>query len=110
MNRRQLEQMQGAILRLDPPPVLLDETGAQKKLDVLWRVSSVTRGRKGQLEVTTLSQGFRLLLYFDCVREYQHEDLHHPSFKQGILLLKAQWIIRPEGQPPIRKPLRTATH
>jgi hypothetical protein len=107
MNRRQLEQMQGAILRLDPPPLLVGDTGTQKEMDVLWRVTSVTPGRKGQLEVTTLSQAFRLALYFDCVREYRQEDLRHPSFKQGMLLLKAQWIIRPEGQPPLRKPLRS---
>jgi hypothetical protein len=49
--------------------------------------------------------GFMLQPFFDSIVEFQNEDHHHPSFKQGRLLLKEQWIIPPEGQSARSFPL-----
>jgi hypothetical protein len=110
MNKRQLGNMHNAVLRLSPEPILTDRSGRRgKRLKVLWRVSGYRReGTRHQVQIETMSQalGFTLLLYFDCAIEFQEEDLHHPSFKQGLLLLKAQWVIPPEGRTPRRYPLR----
>jgi hypothetical protein len=80
-----------------------------KELDGLWRVTGyIGQGTKRQILIETMSQalGVRLSLYFDCIVEFQEEDLHHSSFKQGLFLLKAQWLIPPEGKPPQRHPIR----
>lgn len=100
--------MQNAVLRLSPAPVLVEKGKGSRKLNVLWQVTGYLReGKKQQIVVETMSQtlGLRLALYFDSVREFQDEDLRHPSFKQGVLLLKSQWVIPPEGASPWRIPL-----
>jgi hypothetical protein len=109
LNKKQLQNMQNAVVRLSPGPVLIDRQKRGRRLDnVLWRVTGYVReGQKQQIIVETMSQalGLRLALYFDSVREFQDEDLHHPTFKQGILLLKSLWVIPPEGAPAWRIPL-----
>lgn len=108
MNKRQLENMQNAVLWLSPTPVLLEKQESPRKLNVLWRVTGYVReGKRQQIIVETMSQalGLRLALYFDSVREFQDEDLHHPSFQQGVLQLKSLWVIPPEGASPWRVPL-----
>jgi hypothetical protein len=101
--------MQNAVLRLSPAPVLLEKLKRPRRLDnVLSRVTGYEReGKRQQIIVETMSQalGFRLSLYFDSVREFQDDDLCHPSFKQGVLLVKSQWMIPLEGASPWRVPL-----
>ena len=100
--------MQNAVLRLIPAPVLLEKRKRSRNLNVLWRVTGyVRKGKKQQIIVESMSQalGLRLALYFDSVREFQEEDLQHPAFKPGVLLLKSQWVIPPEGASPWRIPL-----
>lgn len=111
MNRKQLSNMKYAVLRLSPLPQIFDTvTGKWKPLDVLWRVTDyLGNGSNKQMEVLTMSGalGLRLLLPFDSIREWQFEDHHHPSFKQGRLLLKSFWFIFPEGQPARNFPIIT---
>jgi hypothetical protein len=110
MNKKTLENMLNAVLRLNPQPILIDQSGRRKRLDVLWRVSGyLDEGRRRQIQIETMSKalGLRLQLYFDCIIEFQEEELRHPLFKQGLFVLKAQWVIPPEGSLPHRVPLRT---
>src|SRR5882762_11863045 len=100
MNKKHLEDMLYAILRLNVPILIGDGLGSYRRLDVLWRVTGyLGEGTKRQMEIETLSQalGLRLALYFDSIIEFQNEDLYHPSFKQGLLVLKSQWIVPPKG-------------
>jgi hypothetical protein len=109
MNRKQLENMLYAILRLNWPILMDDGWGNRRPLDVLWRVTGyLGEGATRQMKIETLSQtlGLRLALYFDSIIEFQNEDLYHPSFKQGLLVLKSQWIVPPEGRPAWRVPVR----
>lgn len=110
MNKRELEKMLNAVLRLSPAPLVFDSrTRCWKPLNVLWRVtgylgSSSTR----QIQIQTMSGtlGFVLQPFFDSIIEFQNEDHHHPAFKQGRFLLKEQWMIPPEGQSARGIPLR----
>lgn len=110
MNKKYLEDMGYAVLRLDPPVRVYDrDTASYRWLDTLWQVYGYRgAGSTRQMLIRTLSQtqGLGLAIYFDTVIEFQNEDLHHPSFKQGCLILKTQWTIPPYGQSGRQRPLR----
>jgi hypothetical protein len=110
MNKRELEKMLNAVLRLSPAPLVFDSRiGRWKPLDVLWRVTGYhgsSDRRQIQIETTSRALGLVLRLFRDSIVEFQNEDHHHPSFKQGRLLLKTQWVIPPEGQPSWSTPIR----
>lgn len=113
MNKKELEKMLYAVLRLCPAPLVFDGlTGLWKPLDVLYRVTGfLGAGSSRQMQVQTMSGalGYGLQLYFDSVIEFQHEDLHHRQFKQGRLVLKVQWVIPPPGQSPWSYPIQIAS-
>ena len=107
MNNKRLGDMQNAIVRLSPAPLLIGEDGKAKPLDVLWTVAvAFGKGARRQIVIETLSQalGLRLALDRDCGHDFREEDLRHPSFKQGLFMLRAQWMIPPEGKSPWRVP------
>lgn len=109
MKKRELEDMLYAILRLNLPILIDDGSGYYRRLDVQWRVTGyLGEGRTRQMKIETLSQtlGLKLALYFDSIIDFQNDDLYHPSFKQGLLVLKSQWIVPREGRPAWRIPMR----
>jgi len=109
MNKKYLDDMLYAVLRLFQPVLMYDEETARYHwLDTLWQVTGYRgEGSTRQMLIQTLSQtqGIGLSIYYDTVKEFQNEDLHHPSFKQGVLILKTQWIIPPYGQSARQIPL-----
>jgi hypothetical protein len=110
MNKKYLDDMLYAVLRLYWPVLIYDEDIAGYRwLDTLWQVTGYRgEGSTRQMLIQTLSQtrGLGLSIYYDIVKEFQNVDLHHPSFKQGCLILKTQWIIPPYGQSARQIPLR----
>ena len=111
MNKKEIGNMLNAVVRLSPAPVLVDDRGKTIRTLEHWRVSGyVGEGRRRRIQIETISQGFALRLFFDCIIEFQEEDLYYPSVKQGVLLLKAQWVIRPEGKTPRRVPIHPIKH
>ena len=109
MNKKYLEDMLYAVLRLYRPVLVYDQdTASYRWSDTLWQVTGYRgEGSTRQMLIQTLSQsqGLGLAIYFDTVREFQNEDLHHPAFKQGCLILKTWWIIPQYGQSARQIPL-----
>lgn len=109
MNKRELEKMLNAVLRLSPAPLVFDSrTRRWEPLDVLWRVTGYLGSasvRQIQIETMSGASGLMLRLFRDSIVEFQNEDHYHPSFKQGRLLLKTQWMIPSEGQPSRSVPI-----
>jgi len=108
MNKKYLENMLYAVLRLYRPVLVYDPvTASYRWVDTLWQVYGYCgEGSTRQILIRTLSGDLGLSISFDTVKEFQNEDLHHQSFKQGCLILKTQWIIPPYGQSARQIPLR----
>lgn len=105
MNKKQLALMLGSIVRLHPAPFLIEERRYLTKTD--WRITSIQVRRKTvRLRLETLSGALGLMLdiYHDSIMGFEHEDLHYQSnITQGVLRLKVQWFIPPEGNTAFRK-------
>jgi len=108
MNKKYLDDLLYAVVRLYRPVRVYDrDTASYRWLDTIWQVYGYCgEGSTRQMLIRTLSGDLGLSIYFDTVKEFQNEDLHHPCFKQGCLILKTQWIIPPYGQSARQIPLR----
>src|SRR5882724_596749 len=109
MNKRELEKMLNAVLRLSPAPLVLDSrTKRWKRLDVLWRITGYEGNASNRrIRIATMSGALGLTLrpFRDSIIKFQNEDHYHPSFKQGRFLLDIQWVIPPEGHTPLSFPV-----